>query len=817
MARTIVGTRSPLFYKKVAGGMPVIIDTSKFTGNVFYVDSGGGGADAAGYGHEPDKALLTIDYAIGLCTASQGDVILVLPGHSESLATLITCDIAGVSIIGLGNGNNRPQLTVTGNIDGISVTAANVTLENLYFNEATGTSATANINIAAANCTLRKIHMDLGQYDVDPITITADGERPVIEDCTAIVTANGVDTWLKFEGVVDLPIVRRNVIVGSDGTNAMDDGVIDFNSQAVTNPVVKDNVFDGGGQTLTVIANGASVVAGCYGPNVYAGSATAADNVAGNAEILDQLSGAEGIPTFPNAAVPANNVSLAEVLRSVWAGLMGTAAGENGITTWPSAAAPANAVSLAEAIRYLVENDFGTLTNTGGTATVGAILGDVAATDIATRLTNILAAIAKPGAFAWGACDAGMVGSTTTIVSDDLAGYGNDFFNGDFYMQVLFNANSATNAPEDEVRQITDYVSATGTFTCTAFSQNVEASDIILILHESQVMIGRDDNNNTAATTNVAANADGSVLEREEWIQAQIGALVNTGGTATLGGIIGDLANDSLVARLGDIGSNPDSATTDNLQGKLGTDTEMSDRSMFDLLAGDGPAAFPNAAIPANDVSLAEVLRQIYAALEGTAAGQNGVATWPASAAPASNVSIAEVLGDIWDALRNGTGGLEPGTNRSIINEIRGAALNYNAVNYLAVSADLSNATWLSVATHEVFTVTGLVRMRILIECTEDLAGAGSIQFGDETATNGIIASTTATDIDNGDIWADATPTEKHFAFASCVFDRVVNGLDIGYEITGAVLSDGTLVFHCWWEPLNASGAVAAGDGSALV
>ena len=159
--------------------------------------------------------------------------------------------------------------------------------------------------------------------------------------------------------------------------------------------------------------------------------------------------------------------------------------------------------------------------------------------------------------------------STTAVVIAALAGYGDDFFNNQWYMQILHNDNSATNAPEKEVRQITDYASATGTFTMTAFSAAVEAGDLCLILHESQVVLGRDDNNNTFASTNVAANADGSVLERLEAIKDQIdtvdnfvdtevaaikvetdqiGTVANTGGTATLAGLIGDVKNISLSA-----------------------------------------------------------------------------------------------------------------------------------------------------------------------------------------------------------------------------------------------------------------------------
>lgn len=645
--------------------------------HVFFVDSGHANKSNNNDGRDPNAPLATIDGSVGKTAANRGDIIIVMSGYTETLTAKITCDVAGITIIGIGEGLDRPQLTVNGSIDGIDVTAADVTIENIYFNEATDT-ATSNINIAAARCKLRRVHMDLGTNDIDAITVTAAGELPLIEDCTAIVTANGPDSWVKFEGVIDRPVIRDNIIVGSDGTNAFDDGVLDFNAVAVTNPIVYNNLFLGGGAATTVAANTGGLVGTLIGPNVYAGSATSADNVSSQQEIVDALYGSAGIDTFPNAAVPANGVSLAEVLRSVWAGLMGTAAGENGITSWPVAAAPGDTVSIAEAIRYIVENDFGTLVNAGGTATLGGILGDVANVSIATRLTNILAAAANGAAFAWGICDAGMAASQTIIVSDDLTGYGDDFFNGRYYMQVLV-AGAA--APEAEVRLVTDYVSATGTFTCDAFSVNVEAADVVLIIHESSVAVGRDDTNNVFASTNVAANEDGSVLERLEQIQEAvnvgsgsslpantsladfvgkgtgtalpantslydvlagangiptwpaaaapadtvslaeavryivetlIGTLVNTGGTASIGGILGDLANDSLVARLNDIGTDVDSATTDNIQGKLGTDTELADRSLYDILNGGGPAAAAAAAAPANDVSLYAVLRAIY-------------------------------------------------------------------------------------------------------------------------------------------------------------------------------------------------------------
>lgn len=415
--------RTALFSRAQPGGMFTIEDVPDHPGSIFFVDSGHAAAsDATGGGRSPDQPLATIDYAVGLCTASNGDVIYVMPGHSETLTAVITVDQAGISIIGLGKGNLRPQLTVGGTIDGITVTSDNVLIENLYFNESTA-AATSNINVAAAHCTLRNIHMDSGATDVDTITVTAAGEFVTVEGCTVVVTANGPDSWIKFEGVVDRPVVRGNVIIGSDGTNAYDDGVIDFDSVAVTNVAVYDNVFLGGGTATTVLANIGSVVGGTYGGNTYGGSATNADNTSTESELMDALYGT------------------------------------GGIASWPAAAAPANAVSIAEAVRYIVET--------------------------------------------------------------------------------------------------------------------------------------------------------------------QLGTLVNTGGTATVGGILGDFANDSLVARLNDIGSNVDGTTTDTIHGKLGTDTELADRSLYDLLNGGGAAAMAAAAAPANDVSLNAMVRAIYNAVAADGAASS--------------------------------------------------------------------------------------------------------------------------------------------------------------------------------------------------
>jgi len=76
-------------------------------------------------------------------------------------------------------------------------------------------------------------------------------------------------------------------------------------------------------------------------------------------------------------------------------------------------------------------------------------------------------------------------GSVTIHPIPNLAGFPDDIFNNEFWMQVIHNFDAAGTAPEREWRRITDYVGATGTFTTDAFSANVEANDLVAIVHES--------------------------------------------------------------------------------------------------------------------------------------------------------------------------------------------------------------------------------------------------------------------------------------------------------------------------------------------
>jgi hypothetical protein len=197
-------------------------------GNIFYVNSVSG-ANTSNNGKSPTEAFATIDYAIGQCTANNGDVILVMPGHAETVTAAITADVAGITILGLGAGDQRPLITPNGAIDAMTLTAAGVVVENLRFAAPLTDAQTADINIAAAGCVVRNTYHvgSVGSANkVDIITVTAGGNNALIDGVVIRnVTVDCVDGIL-LEGAANAVEIRNCDIQGAFSTGVITDGAV---------------------------------------------------------------------------------------------------------------------------------------------------------------------------------------------------------------------------------------------------------------------------------------------------------------------------------------------------------------------------------------------------------------------------------------------------------------------------------------------------------------------------------------------------------------------------------------------------------------
>lgn len=178
--------KTELFGQWLQGSL-VVSDESLSTGSRFWVKNTLG-SDAAGYGSSPLKPFATLDYAIGKCTADAGDIVYVMPGHSEIIAGAggVTMDVAGVRVIGLGCGDNRPHFHFTGTASTFLITGDGCVVENLRF--LAGVSAVVvGLNVTASGTVIRNCEWFYGgttTWDfVLALQFNAVSDRCVVEGC----------------------------------------------------------------------------------------------------------------------------------------------------------------------------------------------------------------------------------------------------------------------------------------------------------------------------------------------------------------------------------------------------------------------------------------------------------------------------------------------------------------------------------------------------------------------------------------------------------------------------------------------------------
>jgi hypothetical protein len=183
------------------------------------------------------KPFSTIDYAIGRCTANRGDIIFVMPGHAESVASAaaIALDVAGVAIIGLGVGSLRPTLNFTATASTMTMSAANCSVKNILFTG--GIDAVVSpLVVSAADCTIEQCELkDVTGQMTDGILTTAGADRlKILNHVHTGATAAGTNAAIAIVGG-DRIEITADVI---DGNFAV--GGIDVRTTATTNLRVHD-------------------------------------------------------------------------------------------------------------------------------------------------------------------------------------------------------------------------------------------------------------------------------------------------------------------------------------------------------------------------------------------------------------------------------------------------------------------------------------------------------------------------------------------------------------------------------------------------
>ncbi len=207
-------------------GVMAIEDNSRTTGNRFFVDTGSAtGGTTSGFGQSPDKPFTTLDSAIGNCTVNNGDFIYVMPGSADtvSAAAGLDLDVAGITIIGIGNGSDQPTVTLD-TIDSadVDVDAANITVENIHF-VANVQDIVAAIDVNADDFTLRNCRFTDNSGTLNAKIWVQDGatgtsDRITIEGCRCNTLGTANTHFLNLAGTGEGHIIRNNILSGDWAT-----------------------------------------------------------------------------------------------------------------------------------------------------------------------------------------------------------------------------------------------------------------------------------------------------------------------------------------------------------------------------------------------------------------------------------------------------------------------------------------------------------------------------------------------------------------------------------------------------------------------
>ncbi len=169
---------------------------------------------------------------------------------------------------------------------------------------------------------------------------------------------------------------------------------------------------------------------------------------------------------------------------------------------------------------------------------------------------------------------------------------------------------------------------------------------------------------------------------------------------------LGQTPADSDDSLLTSVGQKDATATNDNMSDIATTDLSAKVRLILNRMSANAFTSTINGSARTElDVALAQIAA--YFATSGAAIASTvdpggssratlelilediakvivggGPTTFPTAAAPANSISMAAVIRDTWDALRNGTGGTEPGTNKSVIDAIGSDGTNMISGDY---------------------------------------------------------------------------------------------------------------------------------------
>lgn len=167
--------------------------------------------------------VTTINAGLARCRAGQNDVVIVLPGHTEThtvTGPIWSSIVSGAQIVGVSNpwASNAPTVTLSHAGASVALSAANVTVSGLRIASATA-ALTAAIVITGAGVTLENNFIALtgALAGNSPIAVTGAANAVIAGNH---IVADSTATLIAITGAASTNfLVRDNVARQSQGTS----------------------------------------------------------------------------------------------------------------------------------------------------------------------------------------------------------------------------------------------------------------------------------------------------------------------------------------------------------------------------------------------------------------------------------------------------------------------------------------------------------------------------------------------------------------------------------------------------------------------
>lgn len=214
---------------EVLGDSLVTSKPLQASGQIYYVHKSGSDAYA---GKDRAKPFATLAHAATVIT--NGDTIVCLDGHTETLAASVAFASAGVTVVGAGKSNGKPTVQFTPNTANnvpFNVTGNAFSLRNIWVKSSSAATNKCAVQISNAGNALgalvKDCYFELGANDTGGILLGTKADYARIQGTTLVSVATSVTA----QPVLAIQVNEVNGLTGV----VMEDVIFDAGADGFSN------------------------------------------------------------------------------------------------------------------------------------------------------------------------------------------------------------------------------------------------------------------------------------------------------------------------------------------------------------------------------------------------------------------------------------------------------------------------------------------------------------------------------------------------------------------------------------------------------